>query len=95
MQGKTAEHRTYCHQLKSLWGKRQDHNLKVVGSNLTPATNKINMLAALMGGFLWAQREPNDIVFLAFKRFSKRLALLCITQSSCDGQFLTPGRKQI
>ena len=52
------------------------HNLKVVGSNPTPAANVINALAALMGGFLWAQREPNDIVFLAFKRFSKRVALL-------------------
>ena len=55
------------------------HNLKVVGSNPTRATNVINTLAALMGGFLWAQWEPNDIVFLAFKRFSKQVALLCST----------------
>ena len=27
------------------------HNLKVVGSNPTPATYDINMLAALVGGF--------------------------------------------
>ena len=51
MQGKTAENRTYCHQLKSLWAYRQAHNLKVVGSNPTPATNNINDLAAHMGGF--------------------------------------------
>ena len=30
---------------------RQAHNLKVVGSNPTPATNNINDLAALRGGF--------------------------------------------
>ena len=29
----------------------QAHNLKVVGSNPTPATNKINDLAVLRGGF--------------------------------------------
>ena len=27
------------------------HNLKVVGLNPTPATNEINVLASLMGGF--------------------------------------------
>jgi len=32
-------------------GAEQAHNLKVVGSNPTPATNKINDLAALRGGF--------------------------------------------
>ena len=30
---------------------REAHNLKVVGSNPTPATNDINDLAALWGGF--------------------------------------------
>ena len=49
MQGKTTENRTYCHQLKSLSVGEQAHNLKVVGSNPTPATNNINVLAALTG----------------------------------------------
>jgi hypothetical protein len=55
MQGKTAENRACCHQLKLLWAYRQAHNLKVVGSNPTPATNKINVLAALLGGFFLCQ----------------------------------------
>ena len=33
------------------------HNLKVVGSNPTPATNKINYLAALMGGFFFVRSQ--------------------------------------
>ena len=32
-------------------GAEHAHNLKVVGSNPTPATNNINDLAALRGGF--------------------------------------------
>ena len=63
MQGETAEIRTYCHQLKSLWGRLQAHNLKVVGSNPTPATNEINDLAALMGGFFCVQRKSSDSKF--------------------------------
>ena len=34
------------------------HNLKVVGSNPTPATNKINVLATLMGGYFVSSTNP-------------------------------------
>ena len=33
------------------------HNLKVVGSNPTPATNVINTLAALVGGFFFVYSQ--------------------------------------
>ena len=33
----------------------QAHNLKVAGSNPAPATNEINVLAALLGGFFLCQ----------------------------------------
>ena len=55
MQEETAENRAYCHQLKSLWAYRQAHNLKVVGSNPTPATNNINDLAAFWAAFFLCQ----------------------------------------
>ena len=38
MQEETAETLDYCRSCKSLWAYRQAHNLKVVGSNPTPAT---------------------------------------------------------
>ena len=37
---------------------RQAHNLKVVGSNPTPATNLINDLAASLGGFVFFIAAP-------------------------------------
>ena len=41
------------------------HNLKVVGSNPTPATNKNNVLAAFTGGFfcVFPQIFRNQIKF--------------------------------
>ena len=39
---------------------RQAHNLKVVGSNPTPATNKINDLASLVGGFFCSSEGLSD-----------------------------------
>ena len=45
---------------------RQAHNLKVVGSNPTPATNKINELAVLTGAAfcIWPQKSRNHPFFL-------------------------------
>ena len=47
MQVETAENRDMCDWVQSVLVFSQAHNLKVVGSNPTPATNKINDLSVL------------------------------------------------
>ena len=57
MQGETAENRDMCDWVQSVLVFSQAHNLKVVGSNPTPATNNINDLASHAGGFFLCARK--------------------------------------
>ena len=61
----------------------QAHNLKVVGSNPTPATNNINDLAVPAGAAfcVWSQKSRNHLSPLfSRKEPDGRFVLVCVTK---------------
>ena len=60
MQVETAENRDMCGWVQSILVFSQAHNLKVVGSNPTPATNNINDLAATGAAFFCSSEGLSD-----------------------------------